>query len=302
MCQRNWSQYNRSLIQRGSLTFFCDKEVVKALKSVKQSCGILGGRPAYPDQLILLLLLLKIAHNLTYRSCEGLARSIFSSHGITIPSYVTICRGMRRLARFLPRLSKRRPRIVLIDSSGFKVHGEGEWKTKVHGKSYRRKWMKVHLLVDSKTNEIIDIITDSPSKGDITGGLEFLEKLPSSVKTVLADGAYDGKRFRKKAYLADVEAVIPPPIDAKISEDHSLRERNEAVKIIAALGGDKLARKLWGKLVGYNHRVKVESAFSRLKRLFGESLFSRNILAQKAEVWLKALISNIWLNWAGGVL
>lgn len=232
-----------------------------------------------------------------------MARSIFSSYGIATPSYVTICRGVRRLVKFLPRLSKRRPRIVLIDSSGFKVYGEGEWKTKVHGKSYRRKWMKVYLLVDCKTNEIIDVITDLPSKGDITGGLEFLEKLPSSVKTILADGAYDGMRFRKKAYLADVEAVIPPPpIDAKISEDHSLRERNEAIKIIAALGGDKLVRKLWAKLLGYNHRVKVESAFSRLKRLFGESLFSRNIIAKKVEVWLKALINNIWINWSGGVL
>lgn len=72
--------------------------------------------------------------------------------------------------------------------------------------------------------------------------------------------------------------------------------------MIAVLGGDKLARKLLGKDMGNNHRVKVESAFSRLKRLFGESLFSRSKLAPKVEVWLKPLISYIFLNRAGGVL
>ena len=126
MCQRNWSQYNRSLVQRGSLTFFCDPQVIKSLRTAKKKRSKLGGRPAYPDQLIILLIMLKISYSLTYRSCEGLAASIFSVHGIKVPSYITICRGMKRIANVLPKLSKRRPRIALVDSSGFKISGEGE--------------------------------------------------------------------------------------------------------------------------------------------------------------------------------
>lgn len=298
MCQRNWSQYNRSLVQRGSLTFFCDPQVLKSLRKAKAKPSKLGGRPAYSDQLIILLLMLKRSYRLTYRSCEGLANSIFASQGIRVPSYITICRGMTRIASILPKLSKRRPRIALIDSSGFKISGEGEWKTKVHGKSYRRSWLKVHLLVDSKTNEIIDVITDSPVKGDITGGLEFLERMPESVATLLADGAYDGQRFRLKAHQQGVHTLVPPPSNAALSSGTHMNSRNDAIKIIAALGGDKKARQLWGQLVGYNHRVKVESAFSRLKRLFDEALFSKGRVAQRVEVWLKALLSNIWLNLA----
>lgn len=298
MCQRNWSQYNRSLVQRGSLTFFCDPQVLKSLRNAKKKHSKIGGRPAYPDQLIILLIMLKISYSLTYRSCEGLATSIFSVHGIKIPSYITICRGMRRIANVLPKLSMRRPRIALIDSSGFKISGEGEWKTKVHGKSYRRSWLKVHILVDSKTNEIIDVIADSPAKGDITGGLEFLERMPKSVSILLADGAYDGQRFRLKAYQQEIHTLIPPPSGAILSSENHMTSRDDAIRIITALGGDKQARQLWGRLVGYNHRVKAESAFSRLKRLFGEGLFSRRGTAQRVEIWLKALMSNIWLSWS----
>lgn len=206
------------------------------------------------------------------------------------------CRGMRRLARFLPCLSKKRPRIVFIDFLVIKIHRKGEWKTKVHAKSLRRKGMNRYLLVDSKTSEIIDIIADSLSKDAITTGLEFLERLPFSVITVLFDDAYDGKRSRKKAYLANVEVAIAPPNDGKISEDYTLREQDEVIKMIATLGGDKQARKIWGKLVEYNHRVKVESTFLKLKRLIAESLLSRNKRSKKAEVWLTAIINNLWLN------
>ena len=85
----------------------------------------------------------------------------------------------------------------------------------------------------------------------------------------------------------------------KISgEGEWFNERNDALAIINSLGNDQLARSLWGRLTGYCHKVKGESAFSRLKRLFSESLYSRNTGAQLVELWLKALLSNIWLSWA----
>jgi len=57
----------------------------------------------------------------------------------------------------LPKLSSRRPKVVLIDASGIKVYGEGEWKVKVHGASKRRKWIKLHITIDAKTQEIIEL-------------------------------------------------------------------------------------------------------------------------------------------------
>ena len=220
------------------------------------------------------------------------------THGISVPCYTTICRRRRHLLKYLSKLSRRRPKICIMDSSGFKISGEGEWKTKIHGKSYHRSWSKVHLLVDSDSNEIVNLIVTSPEVGDISAGLKFLKNLPPSTKTVLADGAYDGGRFRYLAYSKGVKAIIPPPRTGKFRESEWFNERNDALAIINSLGNNQSARSLWGRLTGYCHRVKGESAFSRLKRLFSESLYSRNTGAQLVELWLKALLSNIWLSWA----
>lgn len=296
MCQRNWRQYNASLVQRGSLSFFCHPGMIKTLKKACRQQKK-GGRPPYSQQLILVLVLLKISYGLSYRGCQGMAVSLFAAHKIRIPSYSTICRGIKRLTNVLPRLTKRRPHTLLFDSSGFKVTGEGEWKTKVHGRSYRRSWLKVHLVVDSKTNEIVDLIVTSPSEADINVGLRLLKRISSAARQLFADGAYDGWRFRRHAYDQGIEAIVPPPTNAKLRAGRCLTTRNDAIRVIKGLGDDKSARQLWGKLTGYCHRVKVESAFSRLKRLFGAGVFSRGGAAQSVEVWLKALLSNIWLGW-----
>ena len=291
MCQRNWRQYNANLVQRGSLSFFCHPSVIREIKKLRRRQPV-KGRPPYPTHLLLILMLLKIAYSLSYRSCEGMAISLFTPHGIKVPSYSSICRGVRRLASVLPKLSKRRPHTCLIDASGFKISGEGEWKTKVHGPSYHRSWLKVHLVVDSEANEIVDLIVTAPSQGDVTVGKRLLERLPKSVRILFADGAYDGFDFRQKTHDLGIKAVAPPPSNAQINDLEYLEERNDALRIIYGLGGDCVARCLWGKLVGYCHRVKAESAFSRLKRLFSESIFSRNGIAQIVEIWLKALLSN----------
>lgn len=296
MCQRNWRQYNASLQQRGSLSFFCDPKVVKLIKHAKKSSPN-GGRPAYPLELVFVLCLLKISYGLTYRGCRGMALSIFAAHRVQIPCYTTICRGCRRLLQALPGLAKRRSGTLLIDSSGFKISGEGEWKTKIHGKSKRRSWVKVHIVVDSDTNEIVDLVVTPSNEADISVGLHLIDRMAPKPKVIMADGAYDGSRFRRKAYEHNVALLVPPPSTAKHQDRCESTERNHALALINALGGDKTARQLWGKLTGYCHRVKAESAFARLKSLFGQGLYSLNKRAQVVEVWLKALLSNIWISW-----
>jgi len=300
MCQRNWRQYNAGQVQKGSLSFICDPTTIRAIRKVARQIRTTpkGGRPPFPPQLILMLLILKISYGLSYRSSQGMALSLLAPLGILVPHYSTICRGIRRLSHTLPKLSRRRPRTLLIDSSGFKVFGEGEWKVKVHGKSRRRKWRKVHLLVDSDSNEIIDLFVTDPHESDLRVGLRFLDQAPATARSVLADGAYDGRAFRRKAFKRRIEAVVPPPCHATLSQEEYMKQRNDAICTINSLGSDRVARRIWGKLAGYHHRVKVESAFSRLKRLFGGSFFSRRKDAQTVEMWVKAMLSNNWLKWA----
>ena len=203
---------------------------------------------------------------------------------------------MRKLQGVLPRLSNKRSKVRLIDSSGLKATGEGEWKRKVHGASYRRRWIKIHLVTDPKSGEIIDILVTLSSCADIDAGLVLLHRMPDYVKRVIGDGAYDGSRLRRTAYERGVSILAPPPCNAKLGIDGYQSERNEAIQIISALGGDRLAKTIWSKITGYSQRAAVESAFSRFKRLFGSSLFSRRHDAIAVEAHMKALLSNLWLQ------
>ena len=111
-----------------------------------------------------------------------------------------------------------------------------------------------------------------------------------SVRLVKADGGYDRRKVRDLAKKRNIDLLVPPPKNACIRGIYS--ERDTAISVIRGLGGDRSARSLWGKLTGYNYRVLVETAFSRLKRLFGPFLFSRTFDRQLVESRLKCLMLN----------
>ena len=134
MQKRIWSQYNKDLVQRGSITFFIEEKTLQKIQNFRGKST--GGRPQeFPLVLIQLLLFIKIQYSLTYRGLEGFAKSILQKmySWFEVPSYSLICKRAKELSRSLPELSSRRPSVVLIDASGIKVFGEGEWKRKIHG-------------------------------------------------------------------------------------------------------------------------------------------------------------------------
>jgi len=183
----------------------------------------------------------------------------------------------------------------VIDSTGLKVYGEGEWKVRQHGYSKRRTWRKLHLAVCPDSNEIIlEILTDN-KVADCEVYPELLEKVPKSVERTYGDGAYDTER----CYAANVKhgstPIIPPGRDAVFRENASppMMMRNISLLEILGLGGDDDARKLWKKLKGYHRRSLAETAMFRLKRLFGNDLKSRNLENQRAEARAKCEALNI---------
>ena len=243
MQKRNWKAYNNQLIQRGSLTFLLDPKVFKT-KKIKTF-----GRPqSFSDSLIIMLMMTKIHYHLSYRALQGFANSFISlvKQNTCVPTYSLICKRAAKLK--LPKLSSKRPAVVAIDASGVKVYGEGEWKIKIHGKSKRRKWLKIHLAVDPKSKEIIAQTTTISRVHDGQALKPLLNQVPRSLKKVLADGAYDGKSFRKLISQREAQPLIPPPKNARL-HNRDLN-RDAAIQIIRALGGDKRARSLWGKLTG----------------------------------------------------
>jgi IS5 family transposase len=284
----NWSQYNKKLINRGSINFLIVPKTILLIKKFKAKST--GGRPQeYSSLLIELLVMLKIQYSLPYRALEGFAKSIFKEE-LKIPSYSLICKRAKELEFMLEKLSQRRPKAVLLDASGLQVFGEGEWKRKIHGVGRPRKWMKIHIAIDERSQEIIAAILTSSNVGDSSVTEDLLDQSPSSIKVVKADGGYDRSGAREAIKKNKAKALIPPPKNARIDTDN--QERNDHAKIIKSLGGDLVARSLWGKLTGYNKRALVETAFSRYKRIFSGKLFSRTYDRQRVENHLKCLILN----------
>ena len=291
MGQRHWKDYNKQLIARGSITFLIDPKVFKnnCLRKKRKR----RGRPMeFCDSLMTVLLMTKIHYRLAYRALEGFVRSIFtlSKQSLKVPTYSLICKRTSSLKSSLPELSSTHSKVVLLDASGIKVHGEGEWKVKIHGRGRPRKWLKIHIAVDVQTQEIVAEATTHSSVGDSTMIHHLLKPLRGPINTVIADGAYDGTLTRKAIKNKGSKALIPPPKNARYKGSHD--DRDQAIMWIKGLGNDTLARSLWGKLTGYSKRALVETAFSRIKRLFGSKLFSKTPNRQSLENTLRCLLLN----------
>lgn len=286
MRKRNWRIYNRALVHRGSITFLIDQ---KLLDNLEAKTAKKMGRPVqFSDALISLLMMIKIHYRLTYRALEGFAKAILLN--FSLPTYSLICKRALHLIHSLPALSTRRPATMILDASGLKVCGEGEWKVKVHGRAKPPKWIKIHIGIDPKTQEIVAETTTTSKTADSKQTHALLKQTPNSVKITLSDGAYDRKEAREAICKKGSQALIPPPKNGRLRGDGG--QRDDALRIITSFGGGKLGKSIWGKLTGYSIRVLVETAFSRMKRLFGERLFSKIFEKQRVENRLRCLLLN----------
>ena len=166
-----------------------------------------------------MLVTIKIQYHLTYRGLEGFAKSVLSKFfpELKLPTYSLICKRAAALASQLPKLTGRRPLIIMLDATGVKIPGEGEWKVRTHGKSKRRHRVKLHLAVDAKSQEIIALEVTPGNTADCRIGPDLIRKCPGSAKLYLADGAYDTDACRKAIKQKGGKALIPPRRNAKIT-------------------------------------------------------------------------------------
>lgn len=294
----NWPEYNRSLIQRGSINFWFSEDAIRKWRNTSHTCE--KGRPKeYSDDAILCALLIRTVYHLPLRALEGLLLSLVSLLGLSlkVPSYTQICRRAKHLGKVLKKLSSKRPCDIVFDSTGLKVYGEGEWKVRQHGKSKRRTWRKLHLGMDPDSKEIIlaEVTGNSTGSGDGQIGKKMMNKAPKSAKRIFGDGAYDGAEFRQKIEKNGAEPIIPPPRGAVIhpdTTDEAIRKRNDAVSEINGLGGDDQARRIWKILKGYHRRSLAETTMYRIKQLTGGNMRSREWDRQQVEGYVKCLVIN----------
>jgi hypothetical protein len=201
------------------------------------------------------------------------------------PHYSTLCRRAHRLE--LSLAAPRRIRHLVIDSSGLKVYGEGEWKVRTHGKDKRRTWRKLHLAVDASTHQITASSITDKELLDRNAMAGLLEQTTSELERVGADGAYDFEQCYRAIKQRGAVSLIQPRSDAVVRGRSPFEQRGENVRAVKKRG-----RKQWKKESGYHQRSLVETAFFRLKTIFSDRLRSRTMETQAAEANIRCLAMN----------
>ena len=292
---RNWRQYNKSLVQRGSITIWFSEDSIDKWSAEKEKGK--KGRPfTYSDDALLTALVIRSVFHLPLRALEGFLQSIVFLMGVklVIPCYTQISRRAKSLGEELAKLSNKSVKDLVIDSTGLKVYGEGEWKVRKHGIGKRRTWRKLHLAVDPISHAIILESLTENSVADCEVLPDILDKAPDSVKRYYGDGAYDTNGCYRSCHSNGIEPIVPPQKNAVYRENAPphMDDRNHSILEILGLGGDDNARKLWKRLKKYHLRSLSETAMFRFKTLFGGDLKSKNLNTQQAEVKAKCIALN----------
>ena len=237
----NWSKYNESLVQRGSITFWFSEDVIENWHHANARPKV--GHPfVYSDTAVECLLVLRELFQLPYRQTEGLGKSLVQLMQITIdiPDYTSLAKRAAKTGVSLDIGRHTGPIDVVVDSTGLKVSGEGEWKMRKHGESKRRTWRKLHLAVNPDTHEIEAETLTENSCDDAGQVATLLDQVAGSTDAFYGDGAYDQRKVYETLQKRGVRAIIPPRRNAKIwrhgNSDGGPLARDAAIRAIRRCG------------------------------------------------------------------
>ena len=286
---RDWKGYNEALVKRGlillDLDFVADwSRELKAMNERKE-----GAKYRYPESFIKLLAVVH-AYVLPYRQLEGFMRAL-SQHvdPLKAPDYTTIWWRVAKMNIDISRnVELDKDVTIAVDSTGIKVSNRGEWIRKVW--KVKRGFIKVHIAVDTKTKQIlaIEVTKENVGDGKMLGRLVESSGRKGNVRRVLADGAYDSKNNFRMLASNNIEAVI------RVRKNASLKGGGCMPRKFAVL--EQLGNDGWRHEKGYGYRWMAESAFSSIKRVFGEYICAVKWPNIVKELLLKASFCNLFMK------
>lgn len=278
----NWREYDAALRQRGSLTIWVTPEAIAAWAPSKT--GRRGRPREYSDVAVETGLMLRLAFGRPWRQTEGLLGSIMGllDLDLSVPDHTTFSRRSASLGVATALKKATGPVHVVIDSTGLKVFGVGEWQLQRHGGKPCRVWRTLHVAVNPDTGDILAAELTSTDEGDASLVGPLLDQIPGPITSVTADGAYDGDPVYRTVAAREPEAavIIPPRSTAVPSEtaETAPTQRDRHIQMIEDHG-----RLGWQKVVNYGRRSLGEVAMLRYKTLIGRSLHARTLPTQKVE-------------------
>ena len=290
---RNWRDYNKALKDRYRVTMWIREEDAAAWWG--EATGKRGAPPVYSETAIRCCLTVGVLLRLPLRGCEGFMRSIIQLFGMSeaaVPDYSTLSRRGRHLKVELPHTPKGGGVHLVVDSSGLKIYGEGEWKVRMHGWCKRRTWRKIHIGIDEATGEVLAVAFTAADVSDGEMLPMLLQQLDSPVTKVSGDGAYDQREAYDAIAALGAKAIIPPRRGARFWQ-HRSRSTPPHIRDKHLMRIKQVGRKRWKKESGYFRRSLAETAFSRVKRLYGDRLRARTFANQATEARLMLRALNV---------
>jgi hypothetical protein len=276
----NWAEYDAALRQRGSLTVWFTEEAVAAWEAEPRTTP--GGQPHYSSLAITTALTLKAVFRLALRQTEGLIGSVMRLLGLalSVPDHTTLSRRAETLEVPRPRSDSRteagrdpEPVHLLVDSTGLKLCGAGEWLVEKHGTRTRRAWRKMHLGVDAETGRIVAATLTDRDVDDASQVGPLLDQVDGQIASFTGDGAYDQDGvYTSVAERHPAAAIIVPPRATAVpsrTAETAPTQRDRHLDLIAEKG-----RMGWQKASGYNWRARAEATIGRFKRVIGDGLRS----------------------------
>jgi len=291
---RNWHEYNESLKRRGSLEYWLEQGIISGwtIEFPDGTKKTRGAVKKYSNKAIEVSLQFgKIFHQ-RLRQTEGLLNSLFKLAGIDLkaPDFTTLSRRAGSLEIKIPIISSKTAAII-VDSTGLKVFGEGEWKVRKHGYSKHRTWKKFSIAVTT-SGEIRASVLTGNNTTDSEPIADLLDQAPEQITSLIGDGGYDKRnvyQYTRKRKIGKV--LIPPQCNGKIWQHGNCKSpphpRDENLRNIR-----KTSRSKWKSDSGYHVRSLVENAFFRFKTIFGDRLHARKFENQVAEVMVAASALN----------
>ena len=289
---RNWSEYEKGLVKRGSIIFWLtdDFEQTWLYTGKKQR----GSQFDYSNKAIEIMLTIKEVFHLTNRGVEGFVCSLFQMMdiGLPVPDHSTLSKRGKTLKVKLPRKTNGSINLVL-DSTGMKIYGEGEWKVRKHGYSKHRTWRKLHLGADPDSGKIRAVLMTENSISDAAVVKDMLAQIEQILLSAAADGAYDKRKVYEalNGHSPNVDILIPPRKNARIWQHGNSKKqpfkRDESLRYIRKYG-----RKQWKEDSGYHMRSLAETIMFRLKIIFGDKLSARLLETQSTQTLIRCLALN----------
>jgi hypothetical protein len=263
----NWAVYEADLRRRGSLTMWITEDAISAWHAAPRATP--GGQATYSDGVIETCLMLRTAFKLPLRQAEGLMLSVVELLGreMAVPDHTTVSRRAMSLPSIAEVQVPNGPLHVLIDSTGLKVYGAGEWLVEKHGQKSRRGWRKLHLAVHAHSGQIVASVLTEQDVDDPSQVGPLLEQIPQEIEQVTADGAYDGEPTYETIARHDPDIAVVIPIES-------------------------LGRLGWQDVSGYGNRALVETAMGRYKSIVGARLRARDWRGQKTEAAIGVAVLN----------